>query len=388
MFRTAAIVLALVALPALGASQLDAVRSQAAKARESVNAVRGDQMARRAELNKLSARIETLKEQSKGKLLPGGELDGALKASQELSNQLTGLSQALAAKEGELELANLALLDALSKELGQLRAEFDRQADRNARLIIIKRLRAARAEREQVRAMLPSTKVPAMLATRPSDDPEDLLEQADLMRDRADQANRELKKVEQRIVERKEERDLDRRVNQFLGDESFFDDSDRRLRVRRETTIPAQLDAKTETTAGFANADTGGAQNKTPTTRSQVGVPYDSATDLFGNTGGTAMGAAAPQANTRDTPTAGSPPADSPPPSGELGGGADPGPQPTVKVQTGSDARPAVTKTKRIAGGEDEDLEDLEIQRAKLKGLSEELKLKAKQLEKKAAELR
>lgn len=387
MFRTAALVLALVALPALGASQLDAVRSQAAKARESLNAVRGDQMARRAELNKLSARIETLKEQSKGKLLPGGELDGALKASQELSNQLTGLSQALAAKEGELESANLALLEALSKELNQLRAEFDRQADRNARLAIIKGLRAARAEREQVRAMLPSTKVPAMLATRPSDDPEDLLEQADLMRDRADQANRELKKVEQRIVERKEERDLDRRVNQFLGDESFFDDSDRRLRVRRETTIPAQLDAKTET-AGFASADTGGAQNKTPTTRSQVGVPYDSATDLFGNTGGTAMGAAAPQANTRDTPTAGAPPADSPPPSGELGGEANPGAQPTVKVQTGSDARPAVSKTKRIAGGEDEDLEDLEIQRAKLKGLSEELKLKAKQLEKKAAELR
>ena len=67
----------------------------------------------------------------------------------------------------------------------------------------------------------------------------------DLMRDREDQVRKQLKQLEVRIAERKDERDLDRRVNQFLGEESFFDDSDRRLRVRREVTTLA-ADAKAE----------------------------------------------------------------------------------------------------------------------------------------------
>lgn len=389
MLRSVALALFLLAAPALSAGQLDAVRGQAVKARAAVGAVRSDQMARRSELNTLSARIETLKGQSQGKLLPGGELDGALKKSQELSDQLTGLAQALAARESELETANLALLEALSAELTRLRGEFDRQTDRNARMATIKKLRQARAEREQVRTALPASRVPAMLNVKPSDDPEDLLEQADLMRDREDQVRKQLKGLEQRIAERRDERELDRRVNQFLGEESFFDDSDRRLRIRREVTIPT--DAKVEAPAAGFTADPGGAANKSPTTRNQVGVPYDSATDLFGGTaagGMNTLGAAAPAPGTRQEQT---PQADpTPPPSG----GAAPGENDaatggsTTKVSQGSDARPLINPIKRVAGGDDEDLEDLEIQRTKLKSLAEELKARAKQLEKKAAELR
>jgi hypothetical protein len=208
------------------------------------------------------------------------------------------------------------------------------------------------------------------------------------MRDREDQVRKQLKSLEVRIAERKDERDLDRRVNQFLGEESFFDDSDRRLRGRREVTIPA--DAKTtETQAAGFTADTGGAANKSPTSRSQVGVPYDSASDLFGgNTSGdfATMGAAAPAENTRTEPAP--PPSD--PVSPQVGGAApgNEGTAATVKVSQGSDARVVINPIKRLAGGEDEDLEDLEIQRAKLKGLAEELKVRAKQLERKAAELR
>lgn len=387
MLRSLALTLVLLAAPAFSASQLEAVRASAGSARKAVNGVRADQTARRQELNALSARIETLKAQSAGKLLPGGELDAALKQSQALSDQLTGLAQALTARETELETANLALLNELSAELGRLRADFDRQTERQARIIIIKRLREARAEREQVRAALPASRVPAMLTVKPSDDPEDLLEQADLMRDREDQVRKQLKQLETRIAERKDERDLDRRVNQFLGEESFFDDSDRRLRVRREVTTTLS-DAKAETPAAGFSADPGTAAGKTPTTRNQVGVPYDSSSDVFGAAPSLgAMGAAAPadSSRTNETQTA-QPTNPSPPPAGAGGSAGDA--QPTVKVSQGSDARPAVSNVKRIAGGEDEDLEDLEIQRAKLKGLAEELKLKARQLEKKAAELR
>lgn len=366
MFRSVALALLLLAAPAFSAGPLDAVRGQQAKARAAVGAVRSDQMARRGELNTLSARIETLKGQSQGKLLPGGELDAALKKSQELSDQLTGLAQALTAREAELETANLALLEALSAELTRLRGEFDRQTDRNARLATIKKLREARAEREQVRAALPASRVPAMLNVKPSDDPEDLLEQADLMRDREDQVRKQLKQVEQRIAERKDERDLDRRVNQFLGEDSFFDDSDRRLRVSRtieRTQAPA-------------------AATKSPP-EDKVGLDVQDNTSEFQT-----MGAAAPAPGTRnDAPPA--PQSDpSPPPSGgsDVSGGSSGGS--TLTVKQGSDGRPLITPIKRVAGGDDEDLEDLDIQRVKLKSLAEELKARAKQLEKKAAELR
>ena len=70
------------------------------------------------------------------------------------------------------------------------------------------------------------------------------------------------------------------------------------------------------------------------------------------------------------------------PPNDSVGGGT------VQKSVNGADARPNVGN--RIAGGGDDedDLEDLEIQRAKLKGLADELKVRATQLQKKAAQLK
>jgi hypothetical protein len=384
MVRSLLLTLALLALPAFAAGQLDAARAQVTQARTSLNAVRAEQTARTTELRQHAARIEALKSVSSGKLLPGGELDAELKASQELSDKLTNLTQVLSAKESELENANLALLTELSAELSRLRAEFDRQTDRNARLATITRLRQARGERDQVRAALPAARVPAALVLKPSDNPEDLLEQADAALDQQEKVLKQLKAVEKRIAERKDERDLDRRVNQFLGEDSFFDDSDRRLRVRREITTPI-TDSKTTggTTTLGASADPGGAQNKTPITRDQVGLnlpPPPSSSDF------TAMGAASPSANNTRTETQPAPQQPAPPADAAPAGESQPTSVTTVKQ--GSDGRPVIGPIKRVAGGEDEDLEDLEVQRAKLKGLSEELKAKARQLQKKASELR
>src|SRR5258707_901699 len=78
----------LLAPVAYGATQLDAMRAGAASARAQVSGTRSAQLQGQAELNKLGARIEELKAQAKGKLLPGSELDAALKKSQELSASL------------------------------------------------------------------------------------------------------------------------------------------------------------------------------------------------------------------------------------------------------------------------------------------------------------
>ncbi|MBK7859289.1 MAG: TetR family transcriptional regulator [Archangiaceae bacterium] len=361
----------LLAPVALGATPLEALRASAGAARAQVSTTRTAQLQGQAELNKLAGRIEELKAQAKGKLLPGSELDGALKRSQELSESLTTTAAALSTQEASLESANLALLSELSSELGRLRAEFDRSEGREVRTRLISQLRGLRAEREKVRATLPAAKVPALEALKPSDDPEDLLEQADLLKDNEDKVRKQLQTLEKRITEAKEERDLDNRVRQFIGDESLFDESDRRLRVTRvETRQPVGAGATPDSSPAPA-----------PPARFAAGESADpaafSAIDK----------AAAPQAS----PATGQQP---PTAMGGLAGGSRGNTEdarnnpPQSRAVSGSDARPNVG-SKGVAGHEeDDDLEDLEIQRAKLKGLAEELKARAAQLQKKAAQLK
>lgn len=359
-FRSALLAVLLMTLPAWGAGQLDALRSSAKAARDQAGAVRSEQMQKRQQLNQLSTRIEALKAEVKGKLLPGSELDAALKQSQEFSGALTGLAQTMSARESELENANLALLTALNEQLTRLRADFDRQSERSARSQILKQFKALRAEREQVRAALPAAKVPALEALKFSDDPTELLEQADAVRDNEDKVRRELKVLEGRITEAKAERDLDGRVRQFLGEESLFDDQDRRLRVRRETMEAAP---STNLSVGKNAADT---RQTTTAGPPQGGVQT---TDFTAN------------------PQAANAPAPKPGGGGESAENFGNPPSSSVKVTTGSDARPTVGG-QRIAGGDDDDLEELQVQRLKLQDLATQLRSRATELDKKAAELK
>ncbi len=339
--RSTLLAVLLLALPAW-AGQLDTLRSSAKAARENASTVRSEQMQKRQQLNQLSARIEALKADAKGKLLPGGQLDAALKQSQELSLVLTSLAQTMSARESELESANLALLQALSGQLTSLRADFDSQTDRANRQKILAQFKTLRAEREQVRAALPAAKVPALEALRFSEDPSELLEQADAMRDSEDKVRRELKVLESRIADARAERELAGRVRQFLGEESLFDDHDRRLRVRRDSAPPS-----------FSAAE-GNSESRTT-----AGSSGDHSTDF----------APSPQASKDDTKAPGT------------------APGPGAKAATGADARPTVGG-RRIATGDDDDLEVLEAQRQKLQGLAGQLRARAIELEKKAAELK
>src|SRR5258706_516234 len=82
---------------------------------------------------------------------------------------------------------------------------------------LLARMRALRKERDQVRAQLPAARLPQVKAEA-SDDPADLLEQADALRDTQDKVASRLKALERRIVEVKRERELDRRMGEFLGE--------------------------------------------------------------------------------------------------------------------------------------------------------------------------
>jgi hypothetical protein len=385
--RAALLALTLLASPAWAASGVEALRGTASGLRSQVTSLRGEQLSRRNELSVVSSRIEALKAQTKGALLPGSELDQSLKRSQELSTTLTEFAQQLSAREGELEAANLALLDGLSGELTRLRAEFDRQTNRQVRRGLIDQMRKLRSEREAVRAALPAAKLPTLDALRPSDDPEELLEQADLLRDNEEKVRRELKALESRITQRREEAELDRRVQRFLGEESMFDDQDRRLRVQRKDQTLGDAPASTGGTRFNAspNAESSDFSNDTAAPPPTVTAGSAPAPDRapgptlpsFGGFG------AAPSASRDSAPGAGLAPETRPPTgSGALDSRG-------ISITSGSDARPQVgSGTRSIATGDEDEMEDLDIQRRKLQGLAEELKRKAQELEKKASQLK
>jgi hypothetical protein len=363
----------LVAFPVWAAGSLDALRSSSQGARAQVTALRAEQLKQRNELSTLSAQIETLKASQKGKLLPGSELDSALKRSQELSGALSTLASQLSTRETELESANLALLDGLSAELTRLRADFDRQSDRNVRKDIIAKLRQLRGERDALRQTLPASKIPTLDAVRPSDDPEELLEQADLLRDNEEKLRKELKSLEARIAERREEVELDRRMQRFMGEESMFDDGDRRLRVQRTVTTPGTAPITTGAPSQQEN-------NSVPPPA--VGATADTSAGSSGSAfsggpfGAQSLGTNAPAADSRaNTPRDGT----------SFGTGLD---SSSIRVTNASDARVQVGNAPRSVSGGDDDLEDLEVERVRLQGLAGQLKKKADELQKRAAELK
>ncbi|QSQ19996.1 TetR family transcriptional regulator [Pyxidicoccus parkwayensis] len=346
----------LLGVPAWGASGLDAARGRAQAARTEVRSLRGQQQSLRDELNGLAARIEALKAERQGRLTTGTELDAALRRSQELSGSLTGLAQSVVAAEGESERAHLALHTALSDELGRLRAAWDATSDRGQRAKLLEAMRTVRAERDAVRAALPASRVPALDgAASVRDDPEDLLEQADTLRDTEDKVRERLKALRGRITEVREERDLDRRMNDFLGEESMFDEQDRRLRVRLSGDR-VQVDRAVNRGGGASYMeDSPGAPTGNPAPPPGVSTPGD-------NVGGNPN-------NPGSFPN-------EPVPS-------------SVTSARASDRRPQVdsVRAQDLAAGGPVDLAAMEAEAARLESLARELDGRASTLEHRAQEL-
>ncbi len=357
------LVLLLLGAPAWGASELEAVRTKAQVARTEVRGLRGKQQALRDELNRLAARIEALKAERQGKLTAGAELETALRRSQELSGELTGLAQAVAGAEGEAERANLALYTALSSELERVRAAWDGVTERGARAELLSRLRTLRAERDAVRAALPPSRVPALDKAEASDDPEDLLEQADALRDTEDKVRQRLTALKSRIVEVREERALERRMRDFLGEDSMFDEQDRQLRLRMDSTRRIAVDTSGRGTE-LADSEGGAYQDASPPPVTSGTPPSDPSTSPPG------------------TPTTDNPPVTPPAPLPQR-------PLESSSEVRASDSRPLVDtlRAQQLAAGGPEDLGAMEAEAARLEALARELDARAASLEHRVREL-
>ncbi|MFY1829308.1 TetR family transcriptional regulator [Myxococcus fulvus] len=339
----------LVGVPAWAASGLEAARARAQVARTEARGLRTQQQTLRDELQGVAERIEALKAKAQGRLTTGTELETALRRSQELSGSLTQLAQAVSAAEGESERAHVALHQALSDELARLMTAWDKTADRAQRATLLEVMRTTRTERDAVRLALPASRVPTLdKTTTGGDDPEDLLEQADTLRDAEDKVRERLKLMRARITEAREERDLDRRMSDFLGEESMFDEQDRRLRLRMSSDRSLRVEPS-DRGGGLFQGESNGDSDSPP---------------MSGNPGG---------------PTSGPDPApETPTPS-----------RPEPMSARATDRRPLVdgVRAQDLAAGGPVDLTAMEAEAKRLEALARELDGRAGALERRAQEL-
>lgn len=225
----------LVAAPAWASSALEAARADSAAARSKVAQTRKSQTDLRRELSDVSARIEQLKAKEGRSLLENSELETALRHSQELSAQLTELANRLSTEETASQSAAVALLSALNAEVATAREQAAKMPSRDERKALLAQLSALKAEREQLRSLLPDSAIP-QLQERASTDPDELLSQADALRDNEDKVRAKVKELEARLADAKQDRDLDRHLRELSRDESLFDDADRRIRLEKDST--------------------------------------------------------------------------------------------------------------------------------------------------------
>lgn len=328
--------------PVYAANAVEAARSEAKAARSKLFETKGRQQSLRAELNQVSGRIEAMK--AKGQtFLQNPELDAELRRSQELAASLTELAQSMSGLEAKAQAAASTLLTVVNDELGRLRNELERSTDRNARKALINQIRALRAEREQLRAQLPATAVPALNDVG-SDDPEELLEQADALRDSEDKVRSQMKQLQARLQEVKDEQELDRSIDDFSRDDAMFDDTDRRLRLTKSQSTRLTVE-------------------RAPPLDGEFKVQADAAAPAMTSGG-------APEEGSRTVPD-------------QQAG--NPGDREFNQTARAADALPQVGKvgTSNIEG---DDVQSLEAQLKKLQQRAEDLKARAAQLEKKATD--
>jgi hypothetical protein len=197
-----------------------------------------DDTARRHEV--LAVRIRKAKAlRPKDGLLPEYGLQKMLRQSKELSDSLTLLNRELK-----------ALRQARQDRLEQLLIQYEmlvvqaaarlRSTDGALQTDLLGVLEQARLEREAVRRQL----IPEQSSDRPaktlvandvlsSDDPEELAERADAVRDEQDRLRHDLALLDQRVKHLAADRRLDQEMRDFISDQEMFDEGSRLLVVPR-----------------------------------------------------------------------------------------------------------------------------------------------------------
>lgn len=302
-----------------------------------------------SELDALARRIEARKAAARASVLPDRELEGLLQRSQALAADLARLHR-------EEESARTAHRTELERQLRERESEFrTARAQGNT-----DRIATAEAERTRLRseldAMQPQAGATVGLPSAPGDDPEDVRELADLLRDQRDRVLARLALVEQRLAEAREEAHVARELRDFVDESNLFDDGERVMRASRTVT---------------RSTGSGGESEPSPTEGAPGRGPVAEPTDVDGHSGPFVPG---------DDLTSGGPP------PAPVGGGSGGGPTTTTSTLVGT--RPLgsgdITARALPALDGDESIGELVEQQEALRELAGQLERKASELDRRA----
>jgi hypothetical protein len=323
-------------------------------------------------------------------VLGDAELEGLLRRSQEISSHLTSLVRSRGDAEEAVRVAQGRLSMELDREILALRSQWDAAGERGARRALLPRIKALRLERDSLRRATPSLVLPSV-PDAPTDDPDELLERADALLDSVDKLRREEKAIALRIEELKGERELERRMNEFLSEESLFDDHDRKLSYsRRGREIVA---ATTDSASGApdnrgtpAPPSAGGAPPRAPKENERVRLQPEPPATLGYNENDAASPGGKAVFNTQEAPRASAVPGPK--------GAASPGQHPGLEELLDDGARAGsleMPPDRRFDGrpfSEEESLEALEARRGKIRALADQMHRKAEETARRARELK
>ncbi|MGC4121702.1 MAG: hypothetical protein QM765_45425 [Myxococcales bacterium] len=382
MTRLLAVAAVLMLASTAHAAGLPQLRADVAQADGKVATVRAQRVDLQKSLDQVARQIEALKASKSDKQLFGNaELDALLKKSQAISSQMTDALKAENEAEELLRGGQAKMVTELDAELGRLRARWDAAKTREERMGLRSQLKSLRAERDSLRGAMPAALVPHV-SDRPTDDPEELLERADALLDAEDKLRREEQALSKRIEELKTERDLERRMNEFMSDDSLFDEHDRRFGVSRTDT---KGDLSTDRpTQGAAPGGSGKSSSDAPPS---ISSPFEPASGVNGPSDGnkTTPPSYADSTSGESTwlPSTGGTPTSA--------GGGTPSRQDGANVLAAPrldvSKAPPERRTSVAPYSEDESLEELLGRRVQIQKVAEEMRRKADEAAKKAKSL-
>lgn len=187
-----------------------------------------------AQLRALSAKITQKKDeraQSKAQLLPSFELNRLLQQSQSLSASLTSLNRevkALNQVRNERSRRLAVLVDAWIKHVETSLAEAP-AAQKKTLWQTLSRLHQERRQLQQSMTKTPDTGLLERSDLLASEDPEELGERLDAVRDEQDRLRKHLGRLQKRIDQRRNARRLEREMTDFLDDQDLFGERSRLL---------------------------------------------------------------------------------------------------------------------------------------------------------------
>ena len=242
-----------IGLAGLASAQPLVVPERISSLQKQVEKLHDDQQRTLTQRDRLAAQVDVVAGEirrrkanhSGAKLLPDLTLEELLQRSQEMSRQLMELNRQVE-RLARTRSDNLRQLNQLYGQwMDQLGEQIKQSREaRNQELLDL--LARARLEREQIRRQLdqkafsaPPLKTESMAR---SEDPEELREQTDVVRDEQDKLRRRLRQIESQIAEVEAEKRLERNLRDFVEEQSLFGEDLRTLRFRRSSQDAATRD--------------------------------------------------------------------------------------------------------------------------------------------------